>query len=53
MKIRAYGSVFTKQVKSVEELIKNRDAIGDSLAQFSTLTLKFEKLRSLGIQDCS
>lgn len=53
MKIRAYGSVFAKQVKSVEELFQNSDAIGDSLAQFSTLTIKFEKLRRLDMQDCS
>lgn len=53
MKIIAYGSVLTKQVKSVEELIQNSDAIGDSLAQLSTLTVKFEKLKSLNMQDCS
>lgn len=37
-------------MKSVKELIQNNDEIGDILARFDTLTITFEKLRSLDEQ---
>lgn len=50
MQRRTYRSIFTKEVKSVEELIQNNDEIGDILARFDTLSITFEKLRSLDEQ---
>lgn len=51
MQRRTYRSVFTKEMKSVEELIQNNDEIGDIVARFDTLSITFEnKLRSLDEQ---
>lgn len=47
MQRRAYRQIFTKEAKPVEVLIQNTDEKGDILAWFDTLTITFEKCRSL------
>lgn len=47
---RACRTVFTNEVKSVEQHKQNGDKTKDILAEFETLTITYEKLRVLDDQ---